>query len=266
MHSADVNVTTSNQETPLYVAASYNRVNVVEILLNHGADPNIMTDDEGSPIWIAANNGHFSIVNMLLLHHKAKIHKSLDSEYLWLHVYATACQGGYDANTWDMIVEGNYNIDVTNFKHETPLYAAVHTGHVEATRLLIKFEPDVNVITEYGDSPLQCAIRSKNIELLKLLLHYDDNITDIIDFNNVDVTSTLSDIETKLQRDEISLFTTELQDYYKRYRHGSRQWIHNQVSCWLDSDKSSCKRVFWLKAGAGSLLHFVISCSVTTSI
>ena len=54
------------QSTPLHLAAGYNRVGVVQLLLQHGAD--VHAKDKGGlvPLHNACSYGHFEVTELLL--------------------------------------------------------------------------------------------------------------------------------------------------------------------------------------------------------
>ncbi len=63
---ADVNVTNSNGETPLYVASSKNQTEVVKLLLEAGADVNKGRIEDGYTPLHVASHGNFRVVKLLL--------------------------------------------------------------------------------------------------------------------------------------------------------------------------------------------------------
>jgi len=64
---ADVNATSSfNSETPIYLAASYNRPIVMQMLLDAGADINIQDEEGNTPLHIAATHGEERGIDNLL--------------------------------------------------------------------------------------------------------------------------------------------------------------------------------------------------------
>lgn len=248
-HNASVNLATVHNETAIFAAASANRITVIEALLSHKADPNIFTDENISALWVAAFNGRFAIVDLLLCH-EVVLDDNIDGDYYWLHVYVAACR--HDAERLDYLNEYRCEMDVTNSKNQTPLYAVVLRGHVEATRLLMQYESDINVLTTDGDTPLQCAIRSRNADILGLLLRTNSTASEVID-NDVEFKNTheLIEIESILKIDERSLFSPETNNYLKRHIKGTRRWIDDEVWSWFCNTDTTSKQVFWLKASAG---------------
>lgn len=60
----DVNVTTKEGDTPLFIASFYGFVEVVQLLLDHGADVNIKFNGV-TPLSMAKKNNHREVVNLL---------------------------------------------------------------------------------------------------------------------------------------------------------------------------------------------------------
>lgn len=54
------------QSTPLHLAAGYNRVGVVELLLQHGADAHAKDKGGLVPLHNACSYGHFEVTELLL--------------------------------------------------------------------------------------------------------------------------------------------------------------------------------------------------------
>ena len=118
--------------TPLFMAASQNFPEVVEVLLEHRADVNkTRHDGGGTPLLIAAQQGHVQVVNLLL-------------------------QSGADVNK------------ATN-AGQTPLYMAAGKGHKEVVATLLAAGSDKTVATSSGHTALLIAQEFKKHEVVALL-------------------------------------------------------------------------------------------------
>jgi hypothetical protein len=68
-HGAKVNlVSRASGETALYVAASFGKSKVVELLLERGADPNLCGHGHKSPYKAALDNGYSDIAAKIRQH------------------------------------------------------------------------------------------------------------------------------------------------------------------------------------------------------
>ena len=69
-------------------------------------------------------------------------------------------------------------VKVNTLKHaygRTPLHIASMHGKVEIVRLLLKYEPDVNIIDKRKNTPLLLATQNGHIEVVRLLLDANAN-------------------------------------------------------------------------------------------
>ena len=73
-HACSESLFCHSQSTPLHLAAGYNRVGVVQLLLQHGAD--VHAKDKGGlvPLHNACSYGHFEVTELLLKVCKNHIH------------------------------------------------------------------------------------------------------------------------------------------------------------------------------------------------
>jgi hypothetical protein len=62
-----LNVDTEDKagRTPLWLAACFECVDCVDVLLAHGANPHHMSKNEGAPVDIATSNGHSIVISMM---------------------------------------------------------------------------------------------------------------------------------------------------------------------------------------------------------
>jgi uncharacterized protein len=64
-HGADVNATQTGGFTPIFSAATANRLDLAELLVNHGAEPLRKTDDGKTPADFARERGHAELAAWL---------------------------------------------------------------------------------------------------------------------------------------------------------------------------------------------------------
>ena len=144
----DANHTLPGGETLLMTAARTGEPETVRTLLAHGADPNLRETTRGQTalMWAAANNNAAAI-----------------------HVLA---EQGTDINAkTDNPSQGRGN----TFAYAPPtgfsaLMFAVRAGHIEATRVLLDADADVNDTVSDGQSALVVAAANANWELAAYLL------------------------------------------------------------------------------------------------
>ncbi|XP_078310376.1 poly [ADP-ribose] polymerase tankyrase-1-like [Crassostrea virginica] len=115
-HSVNCRDLDGRHSTPLHFAAGYNRVVVVEYLLQHGAD--VHAKDKGGlvPLHNACSYGHFEVTELLIKH--------------------GAC------------------VNVADLWKFTPLHEAAAKGKFEICKLLLKHGADPNKKNRDGNTPL----------------------------------------------------------------------------------------------------------------
>jgi ankyrin repeat protein len=167
--SVDVNQQDSSKGFfPLYVASTYNKLRILNFLINHGADVNKMTSDGFFPLFVASSSGHVDIVKALI-NADADVNKMTSSggsfplyaasEEGHIEVVKTLIEAGADVNK--MILNGYF-----------PLHAASREGHIEVVKALIDAGANVNKITPDGTSfPLYVASYRGHIEVVQTLIN-----------------------------------------------------------------------------------------------
>ncbi|XP_052772153.1 poly [ADP-ribose] polymerase tankyrase-1-like isoform X2 [Mya arenaria] len=115
-HAVNCRDLDGRHSTPLHFAAGYNRVAVVEYLLQHGAD--VHAKDKGGlvPLHNACSYGHYEVTELLIKH--------------------GAC------------------VNVADLWKFTPLHEAAAKGKFEICKLLLKHGADVNKKNRDGNTPL----------------------------------------------------------------------------------------------------------------
>ena len=144
----DANHTLPGGETLLMTAARTGERETVRTLLAHGADPNLRETTRGQTalMWAAANNNAAAI--HVLAQQGADINAKTDNPSRGRgSTFAYPSSTGFSA-----------------------LIFAVRAGHVEATRVLLDADADVNDIVSDGQSALVVAAANANWELAAYLL------------------------------------------------------------------------------------------------
>ncbi len=124
----------------LYIAASMNRLKMVEILLAVGADPNAQGRKGNRALNAAASEGHLEIICSLL-------------------------GGGADINTPDR-------------NGKTALYEAAENGHLKVVCVLLGAGADPNTNNMYGRLALCKAVQLGHVHIVRSLLLAGANLND----------------------------------------------------------------------------------------
>ena len=144
----DPNLTLQGGETLLMTAARTGNPETVRTLLAHGADPNLRETTQGQTalMWAAANNNAAAL--RLLAENGAEINTKTDNPSRGRgSTFASPSPTGFSA-----------------------LMFAVRAGHIDATRVLLDADADVNDTVSDGESALVVAAANANWELAAYLL------------------------------------------------------------------------------------------------
>ncbi|KAL1436839.1 hypothetical protein MTO96_049239 [Rhipicephalus appendiculatus] len=174
------------QSTPLHFAAGYNRVAVVEFLLQHGAD--VHAKDKGGlvPLHNACSYGHYEVADLLVKHgasvnvsdlwkftplHEATAKGKYDIVKLLLKHGADPSKKNRDGNTpLDLVKDGDQDV-ADLLKGDAALLDAAKKGNLARVMKLVTTE-NINCRDSQGrnSTPLHLAAGYNNLEVAELLL------------------------------------------------------------------------------------------------
>ncbi|ELW66702.1 Tankyrase-2 [Tupaia chinensis] len=156
------------QSTPLHFAAGYNRVSVVEYLLQHGADvhakdkgqhgadPTKKNRDGNTPLDLV-KDGDTDIQDLL----------RGDAALL------DAAKKGCLARVKKLSSPDNVNCRDTQGRHSTPLHLAAGYNNLEVAEYLLQHGADVNAQDKGGLIPLHNAASYGHVDVAALLIKYN---------------------------------------------------------------------------------------------
>ncbi|CAB1352235.1 unnamed protein product [Coregonus sp. 'balchen'] len=187
--------------TPLHLAAGYNRVRIVQLLLQHGAD--VHAKDKGGlvPLHNACSYGHYEVTELLLKHgacvnamdlwqftplHEAASKNRVEVCSLLLSHGADPSLVNYEfkghsllqaAREADMAkAKKTLALEIINFKHpqthETALHCSVASPHPkrkQVTELLLRKGANVNEKNKDFMTPLHVAAERAHNDIMEVL-------------------------------------------------------------------------------------------------
>ncbi|KAM3913542.1 poly [ADP-ribose] polymerase tankyrase-2 isoform 3-T3 [Leptodactylus fuscus] len=180
------------QSTPLHFAAGYNRVAVVEYLLQHGAD--VHAKDKGGlvPLHNACSYGHYEVAELLVKHgavinvadlwkftplHEAAAKGKYEICKLLLQHGADSTKKNRDGNTpLDLVKDGDTDIQDL-LRGDAALLDAAKRGCVARVKKLCTPE-NVNCRDTQGrhSTPLHLAAGYNNLEVAEYLLQHGADV------------------------------------------------------------------------------------------
>lgn len=180
-------VTSVNNETgrpernPLHYAATDNRTEMIQLLIDKGADVNAIDEHDMSPLHYAVILDNFETVN-LLLDNGASADEVTDHMFRFTP-YQHACKGAKSQILECFLNHGSDANDVFEMpdnlicpKRSTPLHMAITQKNLDTINLLLDRNADVNHVNENKESSLHLACRENNTEVVKLLIDHKARI------------------------------------------------------------------------------------------
>lgn len=159
-HGANIKTRGINATTPLHIAAERGHRDTVIALLAKGAKVNAKSINSATPLYLAALNGHLDIVNTLLTQ-GANLHARRSNGATPL--LDAANNGHFDiVNT--LLTQGA-NVDDQCNEGKTPIYVAAQRGHLEIVKLLLAHNANVEGKCKDGSTPISIAIKMKNSDI-----------------------------------------------------------------------------------------------------
>lgn len=166
----DINrVTTSSNNTALYLASRHNFIRVVEILLENGADPDQKCEKEQTPL-IAANREGNSDVVRVLLEAGANVNACTSHGTVAIHHAVWFDKPSRNDACLRSLLEYSPDLKMVDKDGDTALHCVRETTPVLLMKLLINAGADPNVINNAGHTALAMAILADNFSVAEYLV------------------------------------------------------------------------------------------------
>ncbi|GMH41834.1 hypothetical protein BSKO_09744 [Bryopsis sp. KO-2023] len=169
---ADVNGKAANGWTPLHRAAEQGQYHSTMALLNAGADANAKTQYGETPLMCAAFKGEIDIAQALLDAGAEKEHRTSEGDAV-LHRAAT---NFHNAKMIEFLSKAGCDANSQNHNGWTPLHKSAWTTQPDGIKALADAGADINSKDVYGRTPLHVAAARggtpQGIETVKVLLSH----------------------------------------------------------------------------------------------
>uniref|UniRef100_A0A8C9G2G7 Poly [ADP-ribose] polymerase n=1 Tax=Pavo cristatus TaxID=9049 RepID=A0A8C9G2G7_PAVCR len=177
----------SFQSTPLHLAAGYNRVKIVQLLLQHGADVHAKDKGDLVPLHNACSYGHYEVTELLVKHgacvnamdlwqftplHEAASKNRVEVCSLLLSYGADpTLLNCHNKSTIDLAPTPQLkerlaceyktrSVNALDNLGQTSLHRAAHCGHLQTCRLLLSSGCDPSIVSLQGFTALQMGNES----------------------------------------------------------------------------------------------------------
>ncbi|KAG5774920.1 hypothetical protein H9Q73_011403 [Fusarium xylarioides] len=168
---ADINLEDHNRKIALHYAAEYNNYDIVMTLLDPSYKVNINALDSQrySPLHCACMEGNYRIAS-LLLKSRANCNARSQRGETPLHLSVLSSE------TVQELLGADAEPDPTDILMQTPLHKAAHQNSLESVKLLVKHGAAIGSNDIDGYLPLSLALKHNDTELLQEL--YTDSLKD----------------------------------------------------------------------------------------
>ncbi|CAH8650735.1 unnamed protein product [Schistosoma haematobium] len=168
-----VNAIGQNDLTPLHIATHYNRLPVVQLLLDNNAQVDCRAGNGYTSLHMAAKQNHLDIATLLLAHESDQIqiaNSSSRSGFTPLHL---AAQEGH-TDMVSLLLQHGADPNHQSKNGLAPLHLAAQEDHVSVAQILKSAGAKVSPLTRAGYSPLHTACHFGQINMVRYLLDLPD--------------------------------------------------------------------------------------------
>ncbi|KAJ7385762.1 Transient receptor putative cation channel sub A member 1 [Desmophyllum pertusum] len=141
----------------IHVAARFNGLSTVGVLLQRGADPSAKGKKGSTPLHFAARRGNDAVVKILLERPSVHVDVEDSSGKTALHL---ACNEGH-GEVCQLLLNYGADIQAVSADKTTPLHNAIINGHSQVARMILNRAADRDVDTNkrelVGNEDLQCS-------------------------------------------------------------------------------------------------------------
>lgn len=150
--NADIHIPNKELKSPLYIAANFGHLNIVNALLRHGAQ----VSDDFINEHHTPNDGISTDLTSPLQVNQADSHQKTP-------LYVATYHGRSDIVS--LLLAAHADVNAAEMNGRTPLYAAVLHGHLDLAAKLLSHGAAVNRPDKDGLGPLHMAVKFPKLDL-----------------------------------------------------------------------------------------------------
>ncbi len=156
--------------TPLMVATRIQNVELSKFLIQSGADVNLKDRNGNNALFNLINAGNFDDYKIEIANYlvdaKTNLNNQNNDGYTILHEAMNAKKH----QLLKLFIEKGADTSLKNKKNKTALAQAIINSNMDAVKMLLAYEKNINQLDEYGSTMLHSAILNDRFDLMKLLL------------------------------------------------------------------------------------------------
>ncbi|CAH1255560.1 ANKRD28 [Branchiostoma lanceolatum] len=141
--------------TPLHMAATNGRTEIVQTLLKAGADVNARDKEQRTPLHLTARNGYDETVRALIMMGQGRVDVNAFTSQQWTPLHLAAMNGQDKAVT--VLLTANADVNARDKEQKTPLHLAAWNGDSKTVSVLLMAGADVNVQDKWRNTPIREA-------------------------------------------------------------------------------------------------------------
>ena len=161
-------------ETALLCAITFNKLDIVRILLDEGVNINHQGRSQINPLEFSVRDAGKDDIVKLLLERKADVNMSSPRSMSPLHS-AVIYIKPETLSTIELLINGGADVNAADEDQATPLH---HARDAATATLLVKHGAQVNVTNRWDQTPLGNAVRAKDAAWTSVLLEAGANVND----------------------------------------------------------------------------------------
>jgi ankyrin repeat protein len=173
----DINMRDEQNEYLLTYAILFNKIDIIELLIEKGAKIDIVDNEERSILYICIKYGYIDTIKYFINKNKESIGINILDirdrlQKIPLH-YAIQKK---NLDVIKILLEAGSNSNIYENNGYNALHLAIFTRNIDICKLVIKYIGNINARCNTGETALHIACNLRIIEISKLLIENDINI------------------------------------------------------------------------------------------